>query len=75
MCSPKIQRLVTPQRLQHRRHLRSIQKRKTQSQKDQIADYKAIVAKRVDEKKQQVALAKERRSKAQHQAAIAHGRA
>jgi len=66
--APKIQRLVTPQRLQRRRHLRSLQKRKTESQKEQIAEYKTILNKRVEEKKAKVgaakAAAKERRAKA-----------
>jgi len=73
--APKIQRLVTPQRLQRRRHLRSLQKRKTESQKEQIAEYKTILAKRVDEKKAKVTAAKtaakERRSKAAAPAASA----
>ncbi|CED85483.1 40s ribosomal protein s6 [Phaffia rhodozyma] len=48
--APSIQRLVTPLRLQRRRHLRSIKKRKTEVQKEQVAEYNTIVAKRVAEK-------------------------
>ena len=38
--APKIQRLVTPMRLQRKRHLRSIKKRKSLAQKETIAEYK-----------------------------------
>jgi len=62
--APKIQRLVTPQRLQRRRHLASLRKRKTESQKEQIAAYKDILATRVGEKKAKASAAKERRSHA-----------
>lgn len=62
--APKIQRLVTPERLQRRRHLRSLAKRKTESQKEQVAEYKTILAKRVSEKKQHVSAVRERRAKA-----------
>jgi small subunit ribosomal protein S6e len=58
--APKIQRLVTPERLQRRRHLRSLKRRKTEQQKVQVAEYKTILAKRTAEKKssQQAAKAK-----------------
>jgi len=56
--APKIQRLVTPQRLQRRRHLRSLKRRKTEVQKEQKAEYDAIVAKRQAEKKEKVAAVK-----------------
>jgi small subunit ribosomal protein S6e len=49
--APKIQRLVTPMRLQRRRHLQSLKKRKTLAQKETIAEYNTIVAKRQAEKK------------------------
>ncbi|GAA5982818.1 hypothetical protein JCM10908_006800 [Rhodotorula pacifica] len=49
--APKIQRLVTPQRLQRRRHLRSLKRRKTEAQKAQKAEYEQIVAKRLAERK------------------------
>lgn len=42
-CSPKIQRLVTPERLQRRRHLRSLKRRKTEQQKVQVAEYKCVL--------------------------------
>jgi small subunit ribosomal protein S6e len=49
--APKIQRLVTPMRLQRRRHLQSLKKRKTLAQKETIAEYNTLVAKRQGEKK------------------------
>ncbi|GAA5876194.1 hypothetical protein JCM3774_002321 [Rhodotorula dairenensis] len=49
--APKIQRLVTPERLQRRRHLRSLVRRKTEAQKAQKAEYEQIVAKRLAERK------------------------
>ncbi|EJU02389.1 ribosomal protein S6e [Dacryopinax primogenitus] len=52
--APKIQRLVTPRRLQRRRHLRSIKKRRTELQKEQKADYDVLLAKRVAERKAKV---------------------
>ncbi|KAL7410867.1 putative 40s ribosomal protein s6-b [Mrakia frigida] len=48
--APSIQRLVTPLRLQRRRHLRSLKKRRTETQKDEVVAYNAIVAKRTAEK-------------------------
>ncbi|KZT60896.1 40s ribosomal protein s6-b [Calocera cornea HHB12733] len=61
--APKIQRLVTPERLQRRRHLRSLKKRKTESQKEQKAEYDVMLAKRVAERKAKVAA---------HRAAVHH---
>ncbi|BGP28010.1 40S ribosomal protein s6 [Rhodotorula toruloides] len=49
--APKIQRLVTPTRLQRRRHLRSLKRRKTEAQREQREEYTAIVAKRLAERK------------------------
>ncbi len=37
--APKIQRLVTPIRLQRRRHLRSVKRRKLEYQKEQKSEY------------------------------------
>jgi len=56
--APKIQRLVTPIRLQRRRHLRSLKRRKLESQKEQKSEYDALIAKRVAEKKAKVAAIK-----------------
>jgi len=60
--APKIQRLVTPRRLQHRRHLRSLRIRKTAAQKEQVAEYKTILAKRVEEKKAKTVAARQKRA-------------
>ncbi|KAL7423104.1 40S ribosomal protein S6 [Cryptotrichosporon argae] len=49
--APKIQRLVTPQRLQRKRHLRSLKKRRTEAQKEAKAEYDAAVAKHAAERK------------------------
>jgi len=56
--APKIQRLVTPLRLQRRRHLRSLKLRRIQSQKEQKSEYDALLAKRVADKKEKVAAVK-----------------
>ncbi|KAJ7481750.1 40s ribosomal protein s6-b [Mycena latifolia] len=56
--APKIQRLVTPMRLQRRRHLRSLIRRRTEHQKEQKAEYDVLIAKRVAEKKAKVAAIK-----------------
>jgi len=49
--APKIQRLITPQRLQRKRHLRSLKIRKTEAQKEQKAEYEKVVTLRQSEKK------------------------
>ena len=56
--SPKIQRLVTPIRLQRRRHLRSLKRRRIERQKEQKSEYEALLAKRVTERKEKVASVK-----------------
>ncbi|THH26321.1 hypothetical protein EUX98_g7867 [Antrodiella citrinella] len=56
--APKIQRLVTPVRLQRRRHLRSLKRRRIEHQKEQKTEYDALLAKRVAEKKEKVAAVK-----------------
>jgi len=56
--APKIQRLVTPMRLQRRRHLRSLKRRKLEHQKEQKTEYDVMLAKRVSEKKAKVAAVK-----------------
>ncbi|TFK95829.1 ribosomal protein S6e [Pterulicium gracile] len=56
--APKIQRLVTPERLQRRRHLRSLKRRRIEHQKEQKVEYDAMLAKRVAEKKAKVAAVK-----------------
>jgi len=56
--APKIQRLVTPVRLQRRRHLRSLNRRRMVRQKEQKQEYDALLAKRVAEKKERAAAVK-----------------
>lgn len=56
--APKIQRLVTPIRLQRRRHLRSLKRRRIDRQKEQKAEFEALVQKRVAEKKAKAAAVK-----------------
>ncbi|THG93173.1 hypothetical protein EW026_g7993 [Hermanssonia centrifuga] len=53
--APKIQRLVTPLRLQRRRHLRSLKRRRIERQKEQKTEYDVLLAKRVADKKEKVA--------------------
>ncbi|EIN08253.1 40s ribosomal protein s6-b [Punctularia strigosozonata HHB-11173 SS5] len=62
--APKIQRLVTPARLQRRRHLRAIKRRRIEHQKEQKAEYDALVAKRQAERKQVAAAHKASHKKA-----------
>jgi small subunit ribosomal protein S6e len=60
--APKIQRLVTPQTLQRKRHLRSLKLRNAQQQKDAAAEYAQLLAKRVHEKKAEKAEIRKRRA-------------
>lgn len=56
--APKIQRLVTPLRLQRRRHLHALKIRRLEHQKEQKTEYDALMAKRIAEKKEKVAAIK-----------------
>ncbi|PWN50935.1 putative RPS6B-40s ribosomal protein S6 [Violaceomyces palustris] len=49
--APKIQRLITSQRLQRKRHLRSLRVRRSEAQKVQAQEYKVVLEKRVAERK------------------------
>jgi len=49
--APKIQRLVTPQRLQHKRHLIALKRRRAEMSKDAANEYAQLLAKRVHEEK------------------------
>ncbi|MCJ1260693.1 40S ribosomal protein S6 [Lobaria immixta] len=49
--APRIQRLVTPQRLQHKRHRLALKRRKAEASKDAANEYSSILAKRVNEEK------------------------
>ena len=60
--APKIQRLVTPQTLQRKRHLKALKVRNAQAQKDAAAEYAQLLAQRLAEKKAEKAEIKKRRA-------------
>jgi len=60
--APKIQRLVTPQRLQHKRHLKALKRRRAESAKDAANEYAKLLHQRVSEEKAKHAEAKKRRA-------------
>ncbi|KAH8899662.1 ribosomal protein S6e [Thozetella sp. PMI_491] len=60
--APRIQRLVTPQRLQHKRHRIALKRRQTEKVKDEQNEYAQLLAKRVAEAKAQKADARKRRA-------------
>jgi len=47
--APKIQRLITPVRLQRKRRLLALRRKKTEAQKEQAAEYAKLLAQRVKE--------------------------
>ncbi|KAF2658399.1 40S ribosomal protein S6-B [Lophiostoma macrostomum CBS 122681] len=49
--APKIQRLVTPQRLQHKRHRIALKRRRAEATKDAANEYAQILHKRINETK------------------------
>ncbi|KAI9723220.1 MAG: hypothetical protein M1812_001102 [Candelaria pacifica] len=60
--APKIQRLVTPQRLQHKRHRIALKRRHAEASKDAANEYAQILAKRVSEEKNKRADLRKRRA-------------
>jgi small subunit ribosomal protein S6e len=60
--APKIQRLVTPQRLQHKRHRIALKRRQSEKVRDEAAEYANILAKRVSEAKTLKAESRKRRA-------------
>ncbi|RYP40809.1 hypothetical protein DL767_001455 [Monosporascus sp. MG133] len=60
--APKIQRLVTPQRLQHKRHRIALKRRQAEKVKDEANEYAQILAKRLQEARAQKADARKRRA-------------
>jgi len=56
--APKIQRLITPMRLQRKRRIECLKRRKRTAQAEQKAEYDALVAKRVSEKRAAASAAK-----------------
>ncbi|CAJ0545514.1 Ff.00g089870.m01.CDS01 [Fusarium sp. VM40] len=60
--APRIQRLVTPQRLQHKRHRAALKRRQAEKVKDEANEYAQVLAKRVAEAKANKADARKRRA-------------
>ncbi|KAI1431798.1 ribosomal protein S6e [Xylaria sp. CBS 124048] len=60
--APRIQRLVTPQRLQHKRHRIALKRRQAEKVKDEANEYAQILAKRVAEARSSKADARKRRA-------------
>jgi len=60
--APKIQRLVTPQRLQHKRHRVALKRRRAEAAKDAANEYTQLLAKRVQEEKSKRTEMKKRRA-------------
>ncbi|KAI9865528.1 MAG: 40S ribosomal protein S6 [Vezdaea acicularis] len=60
--APRIQRLVTPQRLQHKRHLIALKRRRAEASKDAANEYAQILAKRVSEEKAKKSELRKRRA-------------
>jgi len=50
--APKIQRLVTPQRIQHKRHRIALKRRRAEASKDAANEYAQLLAKRVHEERE-----------------------
>ncbi|KAF2093172.1 40S ribosomal protein S6-B [Rhizodiscina lignyota] len=60
--APKIQRLVTAQRLQHKRHRIALKRRRSEMAKEAAADYAQILHKRIGEEKAKHDEARKRRA-------------
>ncbi|KAI4094239.1 MAG: hypothetical protein LQ344_002318 [Seirophora lacunosa] len=60
--APRIQRLITPQRLQHKRHRMALKRRKSEASKDAANEYAQILARRVNEAKAAKSDARKRRA-------------
>jgi len=66
--APRIQRLVTPQRLQHKRHRIALKRRRAVAAKDATAEYSKLVAARVAEEKSKREEVKKRRASSMRKA-------
>lgn len=64
--APKIQRLVTPQVLQRKRHLQSVKKAKAAKAKAEATEYAKLLAKRTKEAREHRAERKRRNSSSMH---------
>lgn len=60
--APKIQRLVTPQRLQRKRQQKALKIKNAQAQREAAADYAQLLAKRLTERKAEKAEVRKRRA-------------
>jgi len=60
--APKIQRLVTPQRLQRKRRLAALKRKRSEASRDAAAEYAQLLAKRVNEEKAKRTELKKRRA-------------
>jgi len=60
--APKIQRLVTPQRMQHKRHRIALKRRRAEAAKDAANEYSQLLAKRVHEERDKRAELRKRRA-------------
>jgi len=60
--APKIQRLITPVRLQRKRRLISQKRKKAESQKEQAADYAKMLAQKVRDQREKKNVLKRRLS-------------
>jgi small subunit ribosomal protein S6e len=60
--APKIQRLVTPQRLQHKRHRLALKRRNAEAQKESANEYAQLLHKRISESKAAHEEARKRRA-------------
>jgi small subunit ribosomal protein S6e len=60
--APKIQRLVTPQRLQHKRHRIALKRRRAEASKDAANEYAQLLAKRVHEEREKKTELRKRRA-------------
>lgn len=69
--APKIQRLITPRRLQRKRFRVSLKKKRADKSKSEAADYAKLLAQRAKEEKEKKDEAKRRRSSASKSSA--HG--
>ncbi|EXJ72915.1 40S ribosomal protein S6-B [Cladophialophora psammophila CBS 110553] len=60
--APKIQRLVTPQRMQHKRHRIALKRRRAEAAKDAANEYHQLLAKRVHEEREKRTELRKRRA-------------
>jgi len=60
--APKIQRLVTPQVLQHKRHRLALKKRQSEAQKEAASEYAQLLHSRIAESKKEKTEARKRRA-------------